>query len=209
MEITTLAVSMFETNCHLVYDKAAGEGVIIDPGDEADRIEDEIARLGFRATAILLTHGHGDHIGAVAALKRKLSIPVVAGTRAEQMIMFSNKHFSAMFGVSVSCPPPDRFLGEGDTVPFGSVSLGVISTPGHSPEGVCFSAPGVVFCGDTLFCGSIGRTDLPGGDFEQLIDAITAKLLVLPDETICYPGHGPTTTIGEERRCNPFLTGRS
>ena len=113
-----------------------------------------------------------------------------------------------MFGVTISCPPPDRSLIEGDAISIGSQNLKVIETPGHSRCGICFHGDSVLFCGDTLFLGSIGRTDLPGGNHQQLIDTIKQKLLVLPDETVCYPGHGPATTIARERQYNPFLTGR-
>lgn len=208
MEIAALAVSMFETNCYLVYDDKSAEGVIIDPGDEADRISAEIKRMGFTPGMILLTHGHGDHIGGVEDLKKEYEIPIYAGKGAEMLIEASNKNFSAMFGVDVSCPPPDHILDDGDSISFGSETLAVISTPGHSPEGICFNAGNILFCGDTLFQNSIGRTDLPGGNHKQLIDSIKKKLLVLPDETTCYPGHGPATTIGQERVYNPFLTGK-
>jgi glyoxylase-like metal-dependent hydrolase (beta-lactamase superfamily II) len=207
MEIAVLPVSMFETNCYLVYDKNKGEGAIIDPGDEAERINAEIDRLGFMPKMILLTHGHGDHIGAVEDLKNKYFIPVYAGEGAAAAIEASNEHFPAMFGVTISCPPPDHTLTEGGTVTIGSETLTTIQTPGHSPGGVCFHSGSILFCGDTLFFHSIGRTDLPGGNHAQLIDSIKTKILTLPDETICYPGHGPSTTIAQERRYNPFLTG--
>ncbi len=207
MKIAPLVVSMFESNCFLVYAET-GEGVIIDPGDEADRIIAEIDRLGFMPQMILLTHGHGDHIGAVGELKDKYGIEVLVGKGDEELIEMSNKNFGAMYGVEISCPPPDRFLADGDTVTFGDEQLKVIATPGHSPGGVCFYSGEVLICGDTLFSNSIGRTDLPGGNHAQLIDSIKQKLLILPDETICYPGHGPETTIAHERQYNPFLTGK-
>ncbi len=208
MEIATLTVSMFETNCYLVHDGKTGAGIIIDPGDGAERIIDEIKRLDITPEAILLTHGHGDHIGAVQALKDQFNIPLRAGRGADAMIEMSRKNFPAMYGVDISCPQPDTLLVDGETVIFGEEELTVIATPGHSPEGICLYTPGILFCGDTLFFNSVGRTDLPGGNHEQMIAAIKEKLLALPDDTICYPGHGPSTTIGQERHYNPFLTGK-
>jgi hydroxyacylglutathione hydrolase len=208
MEIATLTVSLFETNCYLVYDGKNGAGVIIDPGDEAERIFDEVERLKIVPEAILLTHGHGDHIGAVEDLKEKFDNTLQAGKGAEAMIEMSRKNFPAMYNIDISCPLPDSILAEGEVVTFGDDRLIVITTPGHSPEGICFYTPGRLFCGDTLFFNSVGRTDLPGGNHEQMITMIKDKLLVLPDETICYPGHGPSTTIGQEKKYNPFLTGK-
>lgn len=207
MEIITLTVGMFDTNCYLVFDRKSGEGIIIDPGFEAERIAGEIQRHKVVPTAIVLTHAHGDHIGAVEELKASYGIPVMAGKGAGESIESSNKHFAAMFGIEISCPEPDRFLDDGDTVVFGDEKLTVIPTPGHSPEGICLHSEKVLFCGDTLFYGSVGRTDLPGGNHRQMIDSITQRLLVLSDHTVCYPGHGPTTTIGQERKHNPFLIG--
>ena len=207
MKISPLVVSMFESNCFLVYAES-GEGVIIDPGDEAERIIDEIERVGMKPQLILLTHGHGDHIGAVEDLKKKYNIDLLVGEGEEELIELSNDNFGVMYGVEVSCPPPDRILADGDTVTFGDEHLKVIATPGHSPGGICFYSGQVLFCGDTLFYNSIGRTDLPGGNHQQLIGSIKRKLLVLPDETTCYPGHGPATTIAQERQYNPFLTGK-
>ncbi len=207
MDITTLTVSMFATNCYLVQDRKTGEGIVIDPGDEAERIIGHIHRRKFKPTAIVLTHGHGDHIGAVEDVKAEFAAPVLAGRHSEEVIKSSNTEFSEAFGVQISCPMPDRYLQEKDIIPCGSQSLAVIETPGHSPGGICLYCDGILFCGDTLFENSVGRTDLPGGNHGQLLDSITQKLLVLPDETICYPGHGPVTTIGRERRHNPFLIG--
>jgi len=207
VEIKTLIVSMFETNCYLVYDRAGGDGVIIDPGAEADRIISEITRLGFAPRAVLLTHGHGDHIGAVPEITSRLKLPLYAGKGEESMLASPEENLSAEIGLPVSCPPCERLLTDGEKLVFGSLAFTVLKTPGHSPGGVCYLSDQTLFCGDTLFCGSIGRTDFPGCSHKQLIASITEKLLALPDDTICYPGHGPTTTIGDERRDNPFLTG--
>ncbi len=207
MKISTLTVSVFATNCYLVYDGKAEEGVVIDPGDEGDRIKDEISRLNFKPVGILLTHGHGDHIGAVADLKAEYDATIYAGPNAERVIRYSNKEFFSAVGLDVSCPMPDTTVVEDDIISFGDYSLRVIETPGHSLDAICFHAGNSLFCGDTLFFNSIGRTDLGGGNHDQLIDSINEKLLVLPDETVCYTGHGPRTTIGQERKNNPFLIG--
>jgi len=207
MEIKTLTVGMFETNCYLVHDRTSGAGAIIDPGDEADRIIAETMRSGFAPRAVLLTHGHVDHIGAVSEIMSRFGIPLYAGKGEEPLLSSSQANLSAQMGFPVTCPPCDRLLDDGDTVSFGNLTFTVLRTPGHSPGGVCYMVGRTLFCGDTLFCGSIGRTDFPGCSHQRLIDAITEKLLTLPDDTICYPGHGPTTTIGRERRDNPFLYG--
>ena len=207
MDIITLTVGPFDTNCYLVFDGKSREGIIIDPGYDADRITGEIEQHGFKPLAIVLTHAHGDHIGAVGELTARYRVPMMAGKGAGESIDSSNRHFAAMFGIEVSCPEPDRLLGDGDIAAFGGERLVVIPTPGHSPEGICLHSGKVLFCGDTLFYGSVGRTDLPGGDHTQLIDSITQRLLVLSDDTVCYPGHGPATTIGQERKHNPFLIG--
>ncbi len=198
---------MIDTNCYLVYDRSGGAGVIIDPGDEAERIIAETRRSGFAPRAVLLTHGHGDHIGAVAEVVGQLGIPVYAGKGEEQLLNSAEANFSAQIGLPVTCPPCERLLDDGETVSFGDLTFTVLRTPGHSPGGVCYISGRTLFCGDTLFCGSVGRSDFPGCSHQRLIDSITEKLLTLPDDTICYPGHGPTTTIGRERRDNPFLNG--
>ncbi len=207
MEIETIVVSMFETNCYLAYDSKTKEGVIIDPGDEAERIIKKIEDIGMMPKFLLLTHGHGDHIGGVNDILEKYKIPLYAGKGEEVLLDSSEKNMSGSIGAPVTCPMPERLLADGDIIEFGSIKLAVIQTPGHSPGGVCYHSEDILYCGDTLFYGSIGRTDFPGCSHEQLIDSIIRKLMVLPDETVCYPGHGPATSIGFERKNNPFLTG--
>lgn len=207
MEIITLPLGMFQTNCYLAYDKESLTGVIIDPAADADAILSTIDEAGFTPDKILLTHGHGDHVGAVEELKQKFDIPVYAGWGEEELIEMTNQTFEKMFNIPVNCPAPDHLLKDGDQVACGSYNFTVKATPGHSPGGICFYTERFLFCGDTLFEGSIGRTDLPGGNTDQLISNIKEKLLTLPIETICFPGHGPATTIGKEKMTNPFLTG--
>ena len=207
MKIETLSVGMFETNCYLVYDEQTRAGLIIDPGAEAERIIEAIKRLNMKPEKIILTHGHGDHIGGVEALIAEYKIPLFIGNGDEELLVSAVSNFSAMYGLEITCPAPDGLYSEGDKVTFSGHTLSVIHTPGHSPGGVCYRSDGIVFCGDTLFFGSVGRTDFPGCSHEKLINSINEKLMTLPDETICYPGHGPATTIGQERKINPFLAG--
>lgn len=208
MNIETLVVSPFETNCYLVWNNEDKICAVIDPGDEDELILDRIKKLGLCPRAILLTHGHADHIAAVKPIKEKLEIPLYVGKGDESMLTSPSANVSAFYGFPIKCPPPDHVLNDNDVVTVGTLEFTVFSTPGHSPGGICFFIEKFLFCGDTLFNGSIGRTDLPGGDFQQLIDSIDRSILTLPDDIICYPGHGPATTVGEERRSNQFLTGR-
>lgn len=208
LEIKTLVVSPFEENCYLVWEPEHHSGVIIDPGDEDELIISQVEKNGFEPQAILLTHGHGDHIGAVKPLKEKYDIPIYIGKGDAPMLQSPSENVSAVFGYEIVCPPADHLVSDGDVIGFGKMKFTVIDTPGHSRGGVCYHIDRFLFCGDTLFKNSVGRTDLLGGDYETLIASIDKKLLPLPDDLICFPGHGPATTIGEERRNNPFISGR-
>lgn len=195
-----------EVNCYLVACPVSREAVVIDPGGDGPKIAAVIEEKDLRPTAIINTHGHFDHIGANAFLMSRCEglrlyihaddLPYLesAGGHAE--------HWGMPFEDS---PPPTDLLAGGEELRAGSLTLDVMHTPGHSPGGVCLFMRGHVFTGDTLFCGSIGRTDLPGGDHELLISSIRTKLLGLPGGTEVLPGHGPGTTIGRERSSNPFL----
>ncbi|MBU8933790.1 MAG: MBL fold metallo-hydrolase [candidate division Zixibacteria bacterium] len=209
MKLQTLVVGMFEVNCFLYWDEDTGDGVIIDPGDEAQRIIEAVDQAGFTPKAILLTHGHGDHIVALTEVKEKYRIPLYIGDGEQDLLANPSANVTALVGHSIITPPPDHLMNDGDTLAIGSVQLKVLMTPGHTTAGVCFydEIEARLFTGDTLFFSSVGRTDLPGGSTEQLIDSIKTKILTLPDSVTCHPGHGPETTVGNERAHNPFLTG--
>jgi hydroxyacylglutathione hydrolase len=198
-------------NGFLVGCEATREAVVIDPGDE---VGDLLALASDRTLAIrhiLLTHAHVDHITGVAAAKRALDVPI--HLHPDDMFLYERAVESgAMFGLEVEPPPPvDRLYRPGETLAFGEYEVRVHHTPGHCPGGVCLEIgrPGQpgrdLFVGDTLFAGSIGRTDLPGGDYDTLIRSIRSVLFAFPDDATVYPGHGDTTTIGREKRTNPFL----
>ncbi len=183
----------------------AGDTVIVDPGEETGRFLAEAKRRGRSLTAIWLTHAHLDHIIGVAAIREATGAPILLH-EADLPYYRELPQQGLWMGYRLPAPPPpDRLLQDRETLTIGSQTIEVRHAPGHTPGHVCFVAPGAALVGDVLFEGSIGRTDLPGGDHGQLLESIQRELLTLPDETIVYPGHGPATTIGRERRGNPFL----
>ncbi len=197
----------FAENCFFVADGENKETIVIDPGFEPDRLLEAARERGLQVTELVCTHAHIDHAGAVAPLKRTLGVPFsmhADDKPALQMLPAA----AQMFGLpDVEVPEVDRLLAHGDSVTVGGLMAEVIHTPGHSPGGCClhFAEQKILIAGDTLFAGSVGRTDLPGGDTETLLNAIKDRLLALDDDTVVYCGHGPSTTIGSERRGNPFL----
>ncbi len=204
MIIERLELGPFASNCYIVGAESSKEGIIIDPGAEADRILKRAEDLGLEVKTIVLTHAHIDHIGAVKEVKEATGAEVAIHT--DDAGPLQRQPSRAMFGFSHSSPPPpDRLLKGGDSIDIGDLHLLVLHTPGHSPGGICLLGQGVVFSGDTLFNFGIGRFDLSGGNGHQLMNSIQTKLMVLPDSTVVYPGHGPETTIGAERQWNPFL----
>lgn len=206
MIIEKLELGPFAANCYIVGSESNKEGIIIDPGAEADRILQEVEDLGLEIKLIVLTHHHIDHIGAVKEVKEATGAEVAIHTDEAESLQ--RPPSSTTFGFSYPAPPPpDRLLKGGDSIDIGDLHFLVLHTPGHSPGGICLLGEGVVFSGDTLFNSGIGRFDFPGSSGKQLMNSIYTKLMVLPDDTIIYPGHGPETTIGTERQWNPFLRG--
>ncbi len=204
INIETITVSMFATNCYLVSCALTQEAIIIDPGADAKRIMARIEKGQLKIRAIINTHGHIDHIGANGKLKEAYQVPILLSEK--DLTVYRNPGFGLGL-VLKKQPAPDRFIKEGEIIEFGEQSLAVIDTPGHTEGGVSLVGSGLVFCGDTLFAGSVGRTDLAGGSYQTLLKSIKEKLMTLSSEAIVYCGHGPATTIGVEAQTNPFITG--
>ena len=203
-----LVVPPFESNCWILGCSETEEAVVIDPGDAAGILQ-TLKTHQFTVKYLIHTHGHIDHVSATAAIQRQTGVPALLH-EADQILLDNLTLQGTMFGLTAPpAPTVDKYICEGDEINWGQHMLSVIDTPGHSPGGVCLNLEGeqILFAGDTLFQGSIGRTDLWGGDSEQLLDSIQEKLWRLDDNTIVCPGHGPRTTIGREKRENPFLQG--
>jgi hydroxyacylglutathione hydrolase len=205
MRIKTITVGPFEMNCYVVAEDAFPECLIIDPGDEPERIIKVIEDHGLEPTRIVNTHNHIDHIRHVSKIQDHFNIPFYL-CEDDLPLLESIKSQGLLFGLPSSEPPKvSGFLKEGDSFKLHKEQFQVFFTPGHSPGSICIYVPGHVFVGDVLFKDSIGRTDLLGGSYEVLMNSIRTKLLTLPDDTIVYPGHGPVTTIGREKQFNPFI----
>ena len=210
MILKKLVVGPFAANCYIVGSELTKEGVIIDPGDEARHILKKVKDLQLDIKVIVLTHGHIDHVGGVKEVKEATGAEVAIHTDDAKSVSGQEGRLISMLVSGLSYPAPsspDRLLNGGDSIDIGDLNFLVLHTPGHTPGGICLLGNGVVFTGDTLFNYGVGRTDLPGGSHSQLMNSLHTKLMVLPDETIVYPGHGPETTIGAERRGNPYLRG--
>ena len=205
LQVEPLVVGPLFSNCYIVWDESVKQGVIIDPGDDADTILNTIKELDIEIKYILATHGHFDHVGAVAPLRKKLNVEFLAH-EGDFFFIQDGENSARRWGIDIEQPPkPDRFIEDGDKIKVGNFELESLHTPGHSPGGVSFVHDRMVFGGDTLFQGSIGRTDFRQGSFEDIARSIKTRLYTLPDDTIVYTGHGPITTIGEEKKHNAFV----
>ncbi|QAT39505.1 MBL fold metallo-hydrolase [Clostridium sp. JN-9] len=199
MILKRIPAGVYAANCYIIMDEASKESAVIDPGGDEDHIINEIRKLGAKVDIILLTHGHADHTGAVDKLKKKYNVPAALNSKDKEMMM--NHEF--MYG-SINYEI-EKDIKDGDRFTVGSLEINCVETPGHTPGGVSFIVGNTAFTGDTLFQGSIGRTDFKGGDHDAIIRSIKTKLLTLPENTIVYPGHGPETTIKYELVNNPYL----
>lgn len=204
-------VTGFQQNCTILYDESTREGVVVDPGGDVDKIMEAIEARNLKITAIWLTHGHLDHAGGAMDLKAKLNIQIIGPHKDDAQLLAHIENTALKYGMTgMKNAVSDIYLNDGETVSFGDHLFEVYHTPGHAPGHVIYfnRAAGFAHVGDVLFAGSIGRTDLPGGDHQQLLQAIRDKVLPLGDDVSFICGHGPGSTIGEERKTNPFLAAR-
>lgn len=205
MNIQHLVTGPMAVNTYIVYTQQGGEAIIVDPGGSTEKILELINASTLKVQGVFLTHGHADHIGGVQELRKALKIPVCIHPGDAPMLVNPSLNLSTLVGPPLELDPAERLLADGEVICLDDKMMTVRHTPGHTPGGICLIGPNFVLTGDTLFAGSVGRTDLPGGDMEQLMDGIYRGLMVLDDNFRVFPGHGGTTFIGKERRQNPFL----
>ncbi len=209
MVLIRLVVGPLQVNCFILADDKTKEAVVIDPGDDGQDILKVVRDREFKVKYIVNTHAHFDHVGANRAVREATGAELLLHEGDAQLLTEAPRQ-ARSFGIQAAQPlPADRYVKQGDVIRAGEVALTVLHTPGHSPGGISLLEQGMVFTGDALFAGSIGRTDLEGGDLMTLIKGIKTNLMTLPDDTKVFPGHGPASTIGEERRENPFLNAQS
>jgi len=210
MKIIQTIVGVMEVFCYLVYDEASGDGILIDPAGDTDRLVKLLEERGVKLRYIVNTHGHADHTCGNEELKKRTGAPIVMHATDDTFFQRpESQAFARMMGFAPS-PPADVRVGDGTELSFGDVTMKFLHTPGHTPGGCCILIDGHLFTGDTLFVGAVGRTDLPGASFDQLIQSLKNKILALPPQTVVWPGHDygdrPYSSVREERETNPYIT---
>lgn len=200
MIIKRVMAGVNAANCYIVFDEETRDAIVLDPGGDADDIYKALKQFGATVKYIVLTHGHFDHTEGVEELKSIVGAPVAIGEEDNKMFLKGEKYYGPLPQGGA-----DILLKNGDTLKFGSHTMKVISTPGHTPGGICLLVENDIFTGDTLFAGSIGRTDLAGGNYDTIMQSLKSKLMTLSDTVAVHPGHGPSSTIGRERLMNPFM----
>lgn len=203
MKVIQMELGNFATNTYIIYDEDLN-AVIIDPASEAKKIISTIEKNNLKPKFVLLTHGHPDHVGALYELKEKYNLKVYINEKDQEMLETNSTYFGPMLGLDIKDVKGDSYLKDGQELSLGNLKFKIIETPGHTKGGVCILIENILFSGDTLFLGSMGRTDFPGGNEEEIFSSLK-KLMELPDETVVLPGHGPKTTIGYERKYNPYV----
>jgi len=204
--LDALMVGALQTNCYILGCPETREALVIDPGAEAELIVGALDKHGLKLKTVVLTHGHADHIGACGELRRVPGVTLAVHREDAPLLSDAHRNLTAYIGSPLTLPAAERLLGDGDRVECGTVGLTVLHTPGHTRGSICLHGEGLLFSGDTLFAGAVGRTDFPGGDFKTLIASLKNRLMPLPDDTVVYPGHGPASTMGIEKEENPYLT---
>lgn len=205
MYLDRIPAGVYAVNCYLIACKKTKKAAVIDPGGDAEEIVEKIKKKGFELEYIILTHGHGDHIGGVPKIKELTGAKILIHKEDEYLVKSAAKNLSSLMSGPDIAFEVDELLEDGHTISVGENELTVIHTPGHTPGGICIKTGDMIFTGDTLFAGSIGRTDLEGGSYEEIISSIKNKLIIYNDKTKVFPGHGPESTVGIEKKRNPFI----
>lgn len=205
MLLQRMAVGIYGANCYIIGSENTMEAAVIDPGGDAEKIFNFLQDNEMKCKYIILTHGHGDHVGGLKELKKLTDAPIYMHKADSYLLQDKNKNYSAVMGGKAIEMNADVFIGDGEELELGELKLKIIHTPGHTPGSICIYVNNVVFTGDTLFANSIGRTDLEGGDYNLIIPSIKEKLMVLDEDTTVFPGHGPASRIGIEKATNSFI----